>query len=79
MSNYLKIVPGNVELCLYPLVNHNMENIPLSNQAIVFQYVYELLILIGHQFIFSERDKEVVVDKIIHYVESFMMNIGFKE
>jgi len=57
MSNYLKIIPGNLELCLYPLVNHNMERIPLCNQAIVFQYVYEVLILMERQFIFPESEK----------------------
>lgn len=55
MGNYLKITPGNLDLCLYPLVNHNMENIPLSNQAIVFQYVYEILVLIRYQYIFTGK------------------------
>ena len=79
MNNYLKIVPGNMELCLYPLLNHNMENIPLSNQSIVFQYIYELMILIKHQMIFMEEEKDTIIAKIIHYVESFIMNINFKE
>ena len=78
MTNYLRIAPKSIEIACFPLRSENFKEMSISNQTVILQYIYELLILLRYQYIFIEDDKNYVIEKIFNYIESFVINIEHK-
>ena len=79
MTNYLRIAPKSIEIACFPLRSENLKEMSISNQTVILQYIYELLILLRYQYIFVEDDKNYVIEKIFNYIESFVINIEHKK
>lgn len=67
---------NSLEMALYPLLTSNFNIVQtIYNYTVILQYIYELLMLMRHRFIFKEEERTQVIEAVYNYILCFIINI----
>lgn len=63
-------------MALYPLLTQNFNLVEtISNYTVILQYIFELLMLMRHRYIFKEEERAQVIEAVYNYILCFIINI----